>query len=67
MLESGVHAKVVSEILGHASIQATLDIYSHVSEGLQRSAVEALSGALFGALTVVEDDNMSHETPRKTS
>ncbi len=31
-LESNTNIKVVSEILGHASIQITLDTYSHVSE-----------------------------------
>lgn len=62
MLESGVHVKVVSEILGHASIQTTLDIYSHVSESLQRSAVDVVSGALFGS---VVDDNMSDDEDEK--
>jgi len=30
MLKQGVHPKVVQERLGHASIQITLDTYSHV-------------------------------------
>ncbi|TMD04188.1 MAG: site-specific integrase [Chloroflexi bacterium] len=46
LLEQGVHPKVVSEMLGHASVAITLDIYSHVSPDLQRQAVSALD-ALF--------------------
>src|SRR5690606_25149602 len=30
-LKAGVHPKVVSERLGHASIAITLDLYSHVT------------------------------------
>jgi len=40
MLKSGVHPKVVSERLGHASVGITLDIYSHVLPGLQEAAAE---------------------------
>jgi integrase len=46
LLEQGVHPKVVSELLGHASVAITLDIYSHVSPDLQRQAVRAID-ALF--------------------
>ncbi len=38
MLKQGAHPKVVQERLGHASIQITLDIYSHVTPGLQEAA-----------------------------
>lgn len=34
MLKQGLHPKIVRERLGHASIQATLDTYSHVAPGL---------------------------------
>jgi integrase len=40
MLKAGVHAKVVSERLGHANIAITLDTYSHVLPGLQEAAAE---------------------------
>jgi len=40
MLKAGVHPKVVSERLGHASIAITLDTYSHVLPGLQEAAAE---------------------------
>ncbi|MBE0481352.1 MAG: tyrosine-type recombinase/integrase [Dehalococcoidia bacterium] len=38
LLKQGCHPKVVQERLGHASIAITLDIYSHVSPGLQQAA-----------------------------
>lgn len=40
LLEAGVPLKVVSERLGHSSIQLTADTYSHVSSQLQQQAVE---------------------------
>lgn len=41
-LESGVNIKVISEILGHATIQITLDTYSHVSNEEQEKAMEKI-------------------------
>ncbi|XUX00155.1 MAG: tyrosine-type recombinase/integrase [Dehalogenimonas sp.] len=38
LLKQGVHPKVVQERLGHATIQTTLDVYSHVSPGMQEAA-----------------------------
>ena len=40
MLKQGVHPKVVQERLGHATISTTLDLYSHVTPGLQEAAAE---------------------------
>jgi len=42
-LESNVNIKVVSELLGHASIQITLDTYSHVSHKLQQEAMQKIA------------------------
>jgi len=39
LLTRGVHPKVVSERLGHASIGLTLDTYSHVLPNLQEEAI----------------------------
>jgi integrase len=41
MLLQGVHPKVVSERLGHASVGITLDTYSHVLPTMQTEAVKA--------------------------
>ena len=46
MLKQGVHPKVVSERLGHASIQITLDTYSHVAPGLQEAAAKGFDNIL---------------------
>jgi integrase len=40
MLMKDISPKIVQERLGHASISTTLDVYSHVTPGMQREAVE---------------------------
>jgi integrase len=42
LLASGVHPKVVQERLGHSTIAITMDIYSHVTPGMQSKAVAKL-------------------------
>lgn len=46
LLKNGVHPKVVQERLGHASIQITLDTYSHVVPGLQEAAAKSFDKLL---------------------
>ena len=48
LLARGVHPKVVSERLGHASIAITLDTYSHVLPNLQEEAAHDLDAWLSG-------------------
>ncbi|WP_181449277.1 tyrosine-type recombinase/integrase [Nonomuraea aridisoli] len=48
MLAQGTPLHVVSEVLGHASIAITKDIYGHLLEGDRRAATEAISSALLG-------------------
>jgi integrase len=43
MLGRGIHPKVVAEMLGHATVAVTLDIYSHVTPDMQREAAKAMS------------------------
>lgn len=50
-LEAGVHPKIVQEVLGHKTIQQTLDTYTHVSHDLQAAAAESLSARLFPTRT----------------
>ncbi len=42
MLSRGVHPKVASELLGHSTVGIPLDLYSHVSESMQRDAARAM-------------------------
>jgi integrase len=48
-LRAGVHPKVVSEILGHANIGITLDIYSHAIPAMQERAAETVAALVFGS------------------
>ncbi|WP_048895514.1 tyrosine-type recombinase/integrase [Mycolicibacterium conceptionense] len=42
LLDSGVHIKLVSAILGHSDISITADIYGHAPDAAQRAALDAL-------------------------
>lgn len=42
MLLEGIHPKIVSERLGHATIGITLDTYSHILPSMQTEAAEAI-------------------------
>ena len=46
LLARVVHPKVVQERLGHSSIAMTLDLYSHLTSGLQEAAAASLNGLL---------------------
>lgn len=46
MLKQGIHPKIVQERLGHASIQITLDTYSHIIPGLQEIAANRFDDIL---------------------
>ncbi len=55
LLKEGVHPKVVSERLGHATVAITLDTYSHVLPGIQRDAAERIDAAIRLALAKAND------------
>ena len=46
LLKQKVSPKVVQERLGHSTIMLTMDTYSHVLEGMQEAATEAMDLAL---------------------
>jgi integrase len=50
-LAAGVPPKVVSERLGHANIQVTMNTYSHVMPGMQADAAEKVAALIFGSVT----------------
>ena len=49
LLANGVHPKIVSERLGHASVAITLDLYSHVTDTMQSDAALRLDSAMSAA------------------
>jgi hypothetical protein len=50
-LSAGEHPKVVQERLGHANVAITLDVYSHVSEGLHSDAASRVASIIFGSVS----------------
>jgi integrase len=48
-LQAGIHPKVVSERLGHASVGITLDTYSHAIPALQEEAAAKVAALVFGS------------------
>ncbi|QQE78101.1 site-specific integrase [Alicyclobacillus sp. SO9] len=46
LLESGVDLKTVSQRLGHSSITITADLYAHVTDSMQRAAMEKLDSMM---------------------
>jgi integrase len=46
MLQRGAKPKVISEALGHASVAFTMDVYSHIIEGMQEEAMALLDDVL---------------------
>lgn len=46
MLLRGAKPKVISEALGHGSVSFTMDVYSHIIEGMQSEAMALLDGVL---------------------
>jgi integrase len=48
MLLRGVHPKIVSEVLGHAKVAFTLDVYSHVIPDLQDAVALSMADLLVG-------------------
>jgi len=47
LLQEGVDFKVIQERLGHSDINTTLNIYSHVTDEMQKSATDKISNLIF--------------------
>ena len=46
-LDAGIDPKTVDDLVGHASMSVTLQIYAHRSTGRDRLAAETFAAALF--------------------
>ena len=47
MAAQGVPARVAMEVLGHAQISTTMNIYAHVAPEFQKEASERVAAALW--------------------
>ena len=45
-IQSGIDPKTVAEILGHASAEFSLDVYTHVTAGMKKAAAQKIGGLL---------------------
>ena len=59
LLASGIHPKIAQERLGHSSIAITMDLYSHVTESMQRGAADVMDAFLRAAM----NKRNENETP----
>ncbi|MCH8993764.1 MAG: tyrosine-type recombinase/integrase [Chloroflexi bacterium] len=48
MAVQGVSARLAMELLGHAQISTTMNVYAHVAPEVQQIAAERASQALWG-------------------
>jgi integrase len=46
LLSANTNPKVVSEMLGHATVAITLDVYAHVMPDMQEDAASTIAGML---------------------
>jgi hypothetical protein len=63
MLLRGAKPKVISEATGHNSVAFTMDVYSHIIEGIQGDAMALLDEVL---LAGVSQKNNADLTPTLT-
>jgi len=54
LIQQGVHPKIISEQLGHASIQITMDRYSHLYDTAAIDAGDAMQAAIFGSSSAAQ-------------
>ncbi len=63
MLQRGAKPKVISEALGHASVGFTMDVYSHIIEGMQKDAMALLDEVLPVGINGNQNKNNANLTP----
>ena len=64
MLLRGAKPKVISEALGHSSVAFTMDIYSHIIEGMQSDAMALLDEVLPAGKNGVKNAINAKLTPK---
>jgi integrase len=63
MLLRGAKPKVISEALGHSSVAFTMDVYSHIIEGMQSDAMALLDEVLPPGKNGIFGKNNANLTP----
>ena len=63
MLLKGAKPKVISEALGHSSVAFTMDVYSHIIEGMQQDAMALLDEVLPKGKNGMSSKNNANLTP----
>jgi hypothetical protein len=63
MLLQGANPKVISKALRHSCVAFTMDIYSHIIEGVQQDAMMLLDGVLPKAKNGASGKNNARLTP----
>ena len=61
MLLRGAKPKVISEALGHGSVAFTMDVYSHIIEGMQEDAMALLDEVLPVGVSEKNNANLTPE------
>ncbi len=64
MLLRGAKPKVISEALGHSSVAFTMDVYSHIIEGMQSDAMALLDEVVPAGGNGVFQKNNANLTPK---
>ncbi len=64
MLLRGAKPKVISEALGHSSVAFTMDVYSHIIEGMQSDAMALLDEVLPAGKNGMPERNNANLTPK---
>ncbi len=59
MLLCGTKPKIISEALGHSSVTFTMDVYSHIIEGMQSDAMALLDEVLPAGVNKISVAKMS--------
>lgn len=54
-IESGMKPKVLQKILGHATLQMTMDLYAHVSDDIKSNEMELLENEMDN-IALIEDE-----------
>jgi integrase len=49
MLKSGTNPKIIQERLGHSTFAITMNLYAHVSPGMQKQAANLFDEMVIGA------------------